>query len=227
MIDTGIAALRLVHILAGMTALVVAPVAMVAAKGGSAHRRWGKVYFWMMAVVAVTALPLGLWRPNYFLMLVAVFSFYFAFRGYRVLLRKRPERGEGAHALDWSAAMATFLASAALIVLGILKPSPLWVRLAPVAIVFGIGGIVASGFDMVRFVRPPTERMSWWFSHMAGMLGSYIATVSAFSVVNFDFLPVVTRWLWPSVVGTPLIVLWIVYYKIKFARRVKPAAVTA
>jgi hypothetical protein len=227
MIDIGIAALRLVHILAGMTALVVAPVAMVTAKGGPAHRRWGKVYFWMMAVVAVTALPLGVWRPNYFLMLVAVFSFYFAFRGYRVLLRKRPERGDGAHALDWGAAVATFLASAALIVLGIVKPSPLWVRLAPVAIVFGIGGIVAAGFDMVRFVRPPTERMAWWFSHMAGMLGSYIATVSAFSVVNFDFLPVVARWLWPSVVGTPLIVLWIVYYKIKFARRVKPAAVTA
>lgn len=227
MIERAVAALLLVHILAGVTALVVAPVAMVTAKGGPAHRRWGKVYFWMMAVVAVTALPLGLWRPNYFLMLVAVFSFYFAFRGYRVLLRKHPERGDGARALDWSAAVATFLASAALIGLGLLKPSPLWVRLAPVAIVFGIGGVVAAGVDMVRFVRPPTERMAWWFSHMAGMLGSYIATVSAFSVVNFDFLPTVARWLWPSVVGTPLIVLWVVYYKRKFARRPKAAAVAA
>ncbi|HUF92919.1 MAG TPA: hypothetical protein VMR23_11115 [Candidatus Limnocylindria bacterium] len=225
MIDMAIAALRLVHIAAGMTALFVAPVAMVTAKGGPAHRRWGTVYFWMMAVVAVTAVPLGLWRPNYFLMLVAVFSFYFAFRGYRVLLRKHPERGEGARALDWSASAATFLASAALIVLGIVTPSPLWVTLAPVAIVFGIGGVGAAGFDMVRFVRPPTERMAWWFSHMAGMLGSYIATVSAFSVVNFDFLPTVARWLWPSVVGTPLIVIWIVYYKVRFARRAKPAAV--
>jgi uncharacterized membrane protein len=225
MIDTAIGALRLVHILAGMIALVVAPVAMVTAKGGPAHRRWGKVYFWMMAVVAVTALPLGFWRPNYFLMLVAVFSFYFAFRGYRALLRKRPER-DAAGALDWSASVATFLASGALIVLGVLTPSPLWVTLAPVAIVFGIGGVGAAGFDMVRFVRPPTERMAWWFSHMAGMLGSYIATVSAFSVVNFDFLDTVTRWLWPSVVGAPLIVLWIVYYKLKFARRTKAAAIT-
>src|SRR5687767_5058862 len=116
MIDTAIGALRLVHVLAGMTALVVAPVAMITAKGGPAHRRWGKVYFWMMAVVAVTAIPLGLWRPNYFLMLVAVFSFYFAFRGYRALLRKHPER-DAAGALDWSASVATFLASGALIVL--------------------------------------------------------------------------------------------------------------
>jgi uncharacterized membrane protein len=226
MTDTAMAALRLVHIAAGMTALVVAPVAMVTAKGGPAHRRWGKVYFWMMAVVAVTALPLGFWRPNYFLMLVAVFSFYFAFRGYRVLRRKRPER-DAASALDWGASIATCGASAALIVLGMLKPSPLWVTLAPVAIVFGIGGVGASGFDMWRFVRPPAERMAWWFSHMAGMLGSYIATVSAFSVVNFDFLPTVTRWLWPSLVGTPLIVAWIVYYKVKFARRAKAAAAPA
>ena len=58
------------------------------------------------------------------------------------------------------------------------------------------------------------------------MLGSYIAAVTAFSVVNFDFLPTVARWLWPSVVGTPLIALWIVYYKLKFARRPKASAVT-
>jgi uncharacterized membrane protein len=227
MIGTTMSALLLVHILAGVTALVVAPIAMVTAKGGPAHRRWGKVYFWMMAVVAVTAVPLGLWRPNYFLILVAVFSFYFAFRGYRVLFRKRPHRGEDAHALDWGAAIATFVVSVGLIVLGILKPSPVWVRLAPVALVFGIGGVVTTGVDMVRFVRPPTERMAWWYSHMAGMLGSYIATVTAFSVVNFDFLPTVARWLWPSVVGTPLIVLWVAYYKRKFARKPKTAAVAA
>jgi hypothetical protein len=227
MMDTAIAALLLVHILAGVTALVVAPIAMVTAKGGPAHRRWGKVYFWMMAVVAITALPLGLWRPNYFLMLVAVFSFYFAFRGYRVLLRKHPERGDTARALDWGAAGATFLASAALVVLAVLKPSPLWVRLAPVAMVFGIGGLATAGLDMVRFVRPSTERMTWWYAHMAGMLASYIAAVSAFSVVNFDFLPTVARWLWPSVVGTPLIFLWIAYYKRKFARPPKVATLPA
>jgi hypothetical protein len=51
---------------------------------------------------------------------------------------------------------------------------------------------------------------------MAGMLGSYIAAVSAFSVVNFAFLPTVVRWLWPTIVGTPLIALWIRYYRIRF-----------
>jgi hypothetical protein len=57
---------------------------------------------------------------------------------------------------------------------------------------------------------------------MAGMLGSYIATVSAFSVVNFAFLPPAVRWLWPTAIGTPLITVWITYYKRRRRRSVPP-----
>ena len=70
-----------IHVAAGTLALVVAPVAMLTAKGGPAHRRWGRVYYWAMGVVALTALVVALWRPNPFLAMVAVFSYYFAFTG--------------------------------------------------------------------------------------------------------------------------------------------------
>ena len=33
------------HVAAGFTALVMAPLAMMTQKGGSQHRRWGKIYF--------------------------------------------------------------------------------------------------------------------------------------------------------------------------------------
>jgi uncharacterized membrane protein len=68
-----------VHITAGATAFLMAPLALASAKGGKAHRRWGKIYFWAMAVVGSTALVLALYRPILFLALVAVFSFYAAF----------------------------------------------------------------------------------------------------------------------------------------------------
>src|SRR5215510_6579006 len=83
-----------IHVLAGSVALVVAPVALLTAKGGEPHRRWGKVYFLAMAVVASTALVVGYWRSILFLELVAVFSFYAALAGYRVLSRKRPDLGQ-------------------------------------------------------------------------------------------------------------------------------------
>jgi hypothetical protein len=76
-------------------------------------------------------------------------------------------------------------------------------------------------------VRPSPDRNRWWFDHMQGMLGSYIATVSAFSVVNFTFLPTTVRWLWPTVLGVPLVALWIGSYKARFRRSRSPSAVEA
>jgi hypothetical protein len=211
-------ALRWTHIAAGMIALFVAPGAMLTVKGGRAHRRWGKMYFWMMAVVAATAVLLAARLPNVFLLLIAIFSFYQAFAGYRAFWRKRPRAGERATAADWAAAVLTWAMSAVLVVLGFVKPSPVFSRLGTVAIVFGLLGMVLAGRDLWRFLWPPANRHTWWFEHMTGMLGSYIATVTAFSVVNFTLLPPLVRWLWPTVVGVPAIVAWVLYYRIRFAR---------
>ena len=43
-----IAAVRLIHIIAGFLGFVVAPAALVAARSGAAYWRWGKLYFWAM-----------------------------------------------------------------------------------------------------------------------------------------------------------------------------------
>ena len=83
-------------------------------------------------------------------------------------------------------------------------------------VVFGALGMVLAGVDLARFARPPADPRAWWFAHMGGMLGSYIAAVSAFSVVNFTFLPTTARWLWPTALGVPLISIWITYYKLRF-----------
>jgi uncharacterized membrane protein len=206
------------HIAAGFIAFFMAPAAMLTAKGGPAHRRWGKVYFRAMAAVALTAVLLAAWRPNVFLLLIAVFSFYLAFTGYRALRRKRPLKGEKATALDWAAAGLTCLASAFLVLLGIVQPGPVWQQLGVVAMVLGGFGVFLSANDMRKFLRPPADRNAWWFDHMGGMLGSYAAALSAFSVVNFTFLPPVVRWLWPAVLATVGISAWIAYYKRKFAR---------
>src|SRR6202789_4702457 len=110
-----------VHIAAGSTAFVMAPLALLTAKGGKAHRRWGKIYFWAMAVVGSTALVLALYRPILFLALVAVFSFYAAFSAYRVLFHKNLPRGEKVTWPDWAAAIFTFASSLALALLGVFK----------------------------------------------------------------------------------------------------------
>jgi hypothetical protein len=205
-----------------MIAFFVAPAAMFTIKGGRAHRRWGKIYFWMMAVVAVTAMVMAIYRPIIFLAFVAIFSFYFAFRGYRSVLRKR----EGPASIDWIAVFATLAGSLALIALGIHPVTHQFLPAPVVSIAFGITGTVIAVVDIRNFLRPSTDRNAWWYSHMGGMLGSYIATLSAFSAVNFFFLPIAVRWLWPSVIGIPGIFLWTGYYRTKFARGLNKAVPT-
>src|SRR5215813_11213634 len=149
-----------VHIAAGSSAFVLAPLALLTAKGGKAHRRWGKIYFWSMAVVAVTALVMAIYRPILFLALVAIFSFYSAFAGYRVLGQKAAYKGEKtASTLDWFAAAFTFVASALLASLGALKPS-LVQNLGIPAMVFGGIGMWIAGSTVWAFTHRPKKRCS-------------------------------------------------------------------
>ena len=213
-------ALLVVHIAAGFTSFLVAPVALATAKGGKQHRRWGMVYLCSMGVVAATALPMALWRPVLFLALVAVFSFYAAFSGYRVLKLKDLARGGRARPIDWIAGGVTFCSSAALAVLAVARPAAVQ-HMGVVAVVFGVIGMRLAGVQMWSFVAKPKEKMFWWYTHLENFIGSYIAAWTAFSVTTLPriFGYHVWLWLWPTAVGVPAIVLTTAYYKRKFSGR--------
>jgi uncharacterized membrane protein len=201
-----------IHIFFGGVALVIAPLAMVTVKGGLWHRRWGKIYFWAMAGVALSATVLCWLRTGLFLFLIAIFSFYLALTGYRVLRRKLPT--DRATALDWFAASAMLVAGAGLVCLGVfgqLTGNRIWIP-----ITFGVIGLLLGGIDIMHFLRPPLDKRAWMYAHMTRFLAAYIATVTAFSVVNFNFLPAFWRWLWPTMIGVVGIRLWRAYYVRKF-----------
>jgi hypothetical protein len=214
-----------VHIVAGASSFLFAPVALATAKGGKQHKRWGMVYLWSMGVVAATAIPMAFFFPVCFLALVAVFSFYFAFSAYRVLRLKELARGGSAEAIDWIAGVVTFATSALLAWLSWFRPATIEV-IPAVGVAFGFIGMFGSARQMVSFVRKPKEKMFWWYTHLGNFIGSYIAAWSAFSVVTL------TRvignhwyvWLWPTMVGVPAIIVTTAYYQRKFAPRVKATA---
>jgi uncharacterized membrane protein len=215
-----------VHIAAGSGAFVLAPLALLAAKGGKAHRRWGKIYFWSMAVVAATAFVMAAYRPVLFLALVAIFSFYNAFVAYRVLGQKTAVTGANVvRPLDWIGALFCFTASAALVLLGAFRPH-LVNNLGIPAIVFGLIGMRISGGAMWGFTHPPKEKMFWWYAHLQGMIGSYIAAWTAFCVVTIGPLLHGAWWIWitPVAVGVPAIIATTAYYQRKFAPRRKAVA---
>jgi uncharacterized membrane protein len=225
------------HITFGVIAFICAPVALATVKGGKKHRLWGRVYFWGMAGVAVTALILSFALPIWFLAMVAVFSFYSAFAGYRVLSLKDMYQGGRPKFIDWAAAAITIASSLLLLVMGFVRPVMMAVgvitvfdhKVSIVSVVFGIIGIRMGTGSIAGFLKRPTHKMFWWFDHMQGMMGSYIAAMTAFSAVNLTrwFGPAWWVWLWPTIVGVPCIVVWTRYYEKKFAPKANAARVAS
>ncbi|MFC7098962.1 DUF2306 domain-containing protein [Halobaculum marinum] len=212
-----------VHIAAGFLALAAGAGALVTEKGGRRHRRLGRTYVGGMAVVSATALGLLALEQSVgriVLGLIAVFSFYFAFSGYRVLSRKRPR--DAPERIDWAA--AGLLAAAGVGMIGLGATFVLdGVDFGVVLLVFGGLAFVFFVSDVRQFRATETPPRTWFFEHVKRMGGAYIATVTAFAVVNATFLPTVARWLVPTVVGTVAIRLATRRYQRQFASGGQPA----
>jgi hypothetical protein len=211
---------RKVHVLAGFIALVVAPLAMFASKGGDWHRRWGKLFVWAMAFVVVTAIVLGIMTENFLMAMVAVFSFHMVASGYRSLYLKKLHEGQKPQKADMliqgTAAVINgglFLWAISLMMLGFKFQKVI------IFFVFGAIGLLMVFSNFHRFYKRSHDKQEWLYGHMTGFLGGYIATVSAFSAVTLDMIqPVWLQWLWPTIIGSPLIAYWVRYYKKRFGK---------
>lgn len=202
-------------LLSGLAAMIIRP------KGGRLHRNIGKVYFYGMLVVVLSAVGIiVLLRFNLFLLVIAVFSFYLCFTGYRVLHRKRPGQQT---TVDWTGAIIAILSGLALLFIG--TKGLMTTSIQPIFILCAVFGSMTalSGLTDVRIFKKKgmDDKMWWWYHHMQSMVGSYIAALSAFLVQNGNrYLPDFPYpwmfWLAPTIVGTPVIVFWIRYYRNRF-----------
>jgi len=132
------------HIAAGTIGLILGPISMYLPKKRGLHSIIGKYYFYFMALVCLSSVPLSIthWEKNWWFIFVALFSFKFAWKGYQAAKNRKED---------------------------------------------------------------------WLKKHISGMLGSYIAMVTALLVVNSGTLnnalnlPLFFCWILPTIIGTPLI----------------------
>ena len=192
-----------IHILAGSTALLAAVIPVVTKKGGKNHVRAGRVYASAMTVIFVTALPLAIIGDDIFLLIIAFFSFYLVFAGWRFA---RNSVGKPLW-VDWAG--VTILAVTGLAmwaygaVIGISGDS-IWIPLA----VFGTIAVALSLAD-AQYHRNWSESANQRIQrHLTNMLAGTIATITAVAVVNIDFEPAWVTWIAPTALITPLIVWW-------------------
>lgn len=213
-----------VHIAAGGLALLGGPAALAVAKGGRAHGRIGRGFYWAMLVVAATSLVLAVMKSNSFLFAVGIFSAYLNLTGTAVLRRKQRGQLHQTGPLEW--AMAVLMALACLYFGGY----GLYLLLHG-----NLFGLVFLGFTLStqRMVRQDWALLrqqgltptTWLSIHITRMVGTCIAAYTAFAVNALPQLGVL-GWFLPGLLGVPVIIYWLRRTRGQAARPVALAHLT-
>jgi hypothetical protein len=195
-----------IHVFAGFLALCAALAAVITKTFDMPHfwhKFFGTIYFFAMLVIFLSAIPMALIHRGEFLFLIAIFSFYLAYSGWRAAKNRQgiPHRS------DWAAVLIMGLCSIVMLGYGV------FLLLANsgygfVIIVFGsiAGALVYSGWKILR--GGGLKGRARIARHVGLMLGGTIATTTAFVVTNFEVEPAWLLWLGPTIVITPVITWW-------------------
>ncbi|MEP7129292.1 MAG: DUF2306 domain-containing protein [Chitinophagales bacterium] len=194
----------IIHIAAGSVALLTGLLSISASKGQKVHRTSGKIYFWCMLIVAFSAAYMSLINDLSFFLMLSMFAFYSTFAGYRAI-RNKSRRADW---LDW------LMVAGAIVTCGFMIFSGKIILLV-FGSIFGFLSIT----DIKDFSRkePFTIKSKRWLVvHISRMIAAYIATTTAFVVVNLsEVVPQnlnVVVWLAPTALLTPLIFYFLKKY---------------
>lgn len=194
------------HIFAGFTALTTGLVPMFSKKGSKIHTTWGTVYYWAMFLVAVTALiRFQMNLRLIFLAGIAIFSFYNTFTGVRYIRRKSNQKPEF---IDWFGAILMVTGSLIMLYFAY-RAFKIDNSSSVLFAIFGSFMFLLAFEDLQVFVGSkqinndvPLQTRYWFQNHISRMGGSYIATVTAFLVVNNPpQIPGLVVWIAPGVIG--------------------------
>ena len=191
------------HIIAGSISLIAAVLAVLSSKGKKLHILSGRTYFWGMAIIFLTAIPMSIISVHIFLFLVAIFSFYLAFAGMRFA---RNRKGI-ANFFDWVAIGLMVLSGVIMLFLAtnyFMNNNSQYITLA----VFGLIAISLGYTDFRNYRKICAIGNQRIARHITNMLAGTIAVITAVLVTNIHIEPVFILWILPTIVITPLIFWW-------------------
>ncbi len=191
------------HILAGFISLAIAYILLFIKKGNKRHKKLGMIYVYGMTTIFLTAIPLSLLGEfNPFLFVIAIFSFYLAFSGYRQGRDRNGAREQIDKVLGVFITATSILFYSMAVSLYLIEDS-MWIT----SVVFGsiALGMGINDFRRMKIVERPDfyDRTNL---HLNLMLAGTIATTTAFIVTLNPFSIDWLNWVAPTIVGTPIII---------------------
>lgn len=192
------------HIVSGGSSLLSGLIALSAKKGCRLHRLSGRVYLIAMTLVVFSSLTMSVIKPNPFLFSIGAFTLYMMLTGWRSVLNK----SFIASWYDWASCGAAMITGAWMIA-----------QVQIVLLVFGCILCLMGLQDFLLYYRAANRKPHktyWLQTHIGRMTGSYIATTTAFLVVNIQLTPMWIIWLGPTLLGTILIIYYTKKYRSAF-----------
>lgn len=198
-----------VHVGAGVGALLAGLVALATEKGSPPHRRAGRYFVGLLLVtvsMVVALFTLQSTPLRQFFTAFGILACYLALSGYRALSR---QDGTGAGALDWLLALVVGLGAIGLAWLVVPEGPP--ESAIDVAPVLACGVLVVVVVADLRAFRLPDRLDPWIVSHLNRMIGAYVVALTSASVFVLSWLPTGLAWVWPAALGFPL--AWLFAWK--------------
>ncbi|MBA2611978.1 MAG: DUF2306 domain-containing protein [Bacteroidetes bacterium] len=158
----------IIHIFTGSLALLAGLFAIIFRSKIKIHRPIGKIYFWAMTVIFVSAIYMSIEHDNVFLFCVAFFTYYSCLTAYRALKLKKLHLDQKPYWYDWAIEIFFGLMHLAFITFGIICFIGTNTTFAIISLVFGILGI-RSNYITIKRLRKKIDLQKllvvgahWW-----------------------------------------------------------------
>lgn len=200
--------IKIIHISAGALALISGLFAIVFRHRVKIHKPIGRIYFWSMTVIFTSAIYLAFVKLNVFLFCVAFFTYYACLTAYRALRLKRLHLDQQPDKFDWIIEVFFGTMHLAFVIFASYQLFKGQLSLGIVSLVFGVFGLQGNYSTIQRLRKRLAFKNYWLLAHISGMLGSYIGAITAFTVNNYERIPLppIVLWLGPTVLIVPFIV---------------------
>lgn len=196
-----------IHIIGGVTALLSGSIILLRQKGDKLHKLIGKIFAYSMLLTATISLILSRIHPNHFLFIIGIFSIYLVSTGMRFLRLKRLNQEQKPATIDWA-----LFATMTLFALLFIAYAGLYFKsgnlFGIVLLLFGLISILMLRSDWRTYKGKIKHKNYWLMLHLQRMTAAYIASLTAFLVVNNTYLPGIVAWLLPTFILTPFIIKW-------------------
>jgi uncharacterized membrane protein len=200
--------LIIIHVFAGINALLSGALAMALKNKIANHRIAGKVYFISMNIIFVSGVILSLYRSSLFFLFISFFVYHSVLTGFRALKLKNMYRGQKPEKKDWAIEIFMGVSNFSFFAYGIYSYMNGHGADALIPTIFGLFGLRAVVKNIRRFIYTPNDPTHWLQVHVGNMMGSYIGAVTAFLVNQTPHIPIhpVILWFTPSIIIAPIII---------------------